>query len=196
VSQSSTTTLGVLPRSPEFYIRSPWQTLRKVRQWLAARFTLRSCDSVGPWTRVTGKMFIQNEGAIHIGERVQLLAHFGRSVLATFPGGVIEIGDRTIVNYGADICATKLVHIGADCMLGTHVIILDSDFHEIADHERVPESRPVHIGNGVWIGNRAMILPGITIGDGAVVGAGSVVMSDIPARTLAMGNPARVIKKF
>jgi acetyltransferase-like isoleucine patch superfamily enzyme len=187
---------GVLPRSPDYYLRSPGQTLRKVRQWLGARYRLRSCDSVGSWTRVTGKIFVQNGGSIHIGERVQILSHFSHSVLATFAGGLLEIGDRTVLNYGVDICATKLVHIGADCLLGTHVIILDSDFHEVADHERVPESRPVVIGDGVWIGNRATILPGVTIGDGAVVGAGSVVMSDIPAHTLAMGNPARVIKKF
>ncbi|HLZ22612.1 MAG TPA: DapH/DapD/GlmU-related protein [Ktedonobacterales bacterium] len=151
---------------------------------------------MGAWTRVTGKIFVQNGGRIRIGERVQLLSHYAHSVFATFPGGLLEIGDRTVLNYGVDICATKLVRIGADCLIGTHVIILDSDFHEVADHSRLPESRPVLIGNRVWIGNRATILPGVTIGDDAVVGAGSVVMSDVPARTLAMGNPARVIKKF
>jgi acetyltransferase-like isoleucine patch superfamily enzyme len=187
---------GALPRSPDYYLRSPTQTFRKVREWVAARLWLRSCDRVGPWTRVTGKVFVQNAGSIYIGERVQLLSHYAHSVLATFPGGRLEIGDRTVLNYGVDICATKLVRIGTDCLLGTHVIILDNDFHVVADHERVPEARPVIIGNGVWIGNRAMVLPGVTIGDGAVVGAGSVVMSDIPARTLAMGNPARVMKKF
>ncbi len=190
------TMAAALPRSPEYYLRSPAHTLRKLREWLAARLWLRSCDQVGAWTRVTGKLFVQNGGSIRIGERVQILSHYARSVLATFPGGVLEIGDRTVLNYGVDICATRLVHIGDDCLIGTHVIILDSDFHEVADHDRVPESRPVFIGNGVWIGNRATILPGVTIGDGAVVGAGSVVMSDIPARVLAMGNPARVTKKF
>jgi acetyltransferase-like isoleucine patch superfamily enzyme len=187
---------GALPRPPEYYLRSPRQTWRKLREWLAARVWLRSCDSVGNWTRVTGKVFVQNGGSIHIGERVQILSHYAHSVLATFPGGQIEIGNRTVLNYGVDICATKLVHIGDDCLLGTHVIILDNDFHDVAEHDRVPEARPVIIGDGVWIGNRATILPGVTIGDGAVVGAGSVVMSDIPPRTLAMGNPARVMKKF
>lgn len=187
---------GALPRSPAYYLRSPGQTLRKVREWLEARLWLRACDQVGAWTRVTGKVFVQNGGTICIGERVQLLSHYAHSVLVTFPGGLLEIGDRTVLNYGVDICATKRVRIGADCLLGTHVIILDNDFHEVTEHDRAPEARPVTIGDGVWIGNRATILPGVTIGDGAVVGAGSVVMSDIPARTLAMGNPARVIKKF
>jgi maltose O-acetyltransferase len=117
-------------------------------------------------------------------------------VLATFPGGVLEVGDRTFINYGVDIAATKLVHIGSDCLIGTHVIILDNDFHGITDRERVPEARPVIIANNVWIGNRATILPGVTIGEGSVVGAGSVVTGDIPARSVAVGNPARVIKTF
>jgi maltose O-acetyltransferase len=127
---------------------------------------------------------------------VQILSHFARSVLVTLPDGRLEIGARTVLNYGTDICATKLVRIGTDCMLGTHVVIIDSDFHDSVDHDRIPESRPVIIGDGVWICNRATILPGVTIGDGAVVGAGSVVMSDIPSRVLAMGNPARVMKKL
>ena len=185
-----------LPRPVQYYLRSPGETLRKLLDWSSAKLWLRSCDSVGAWTRLTGKIFVENKGTIRIGERVQLHSHYVHSVLATFPGGVLEIGDRTVVNYGADICATKLVRIGADCMLGTHVIILDSDFHDATDHQRVPESRPVMIGDGAWIGNRATILPGVTIGEGAVVGAGSVVMSDVPPRSLAMGNPARVIKKL
>lgn len=189
-------TAHVLPRQPDFYLRSPGQTLRKICEWLAARFWLRGCNRVGAWTRVTGKVNVQNGGTIRIGDRVKMHSNYAHSVLATFPGGLLEIGDRTVLNYGADICATKLVRIGSDCLLGTHVIILDSDFHDVVDHDRVPESRPVVIGDGVWIGNRATILPGVTIGDGAVVGAGSVVISDIPARTLAMGNPARVMKKF
>jgi acetyltransferase-like isoleucine patch superfamily enzyme len=188
--------IDVLPRSADFYLRSPAQTVRKLREWLAARFWLRSCDQVGVWTRLDGKIFVQNGGSIRIGDRVQLHSHYAHSVLATFPGGLLEIGDRTVLNYGVDICATKLVKIGMDCLIGTHVIILDSDFHEVADHARLPEPRPVTIGDRVWIGNRATILPGVTIGDEAVVGAGSVVMSDVPARSLAMGNPARVIKKF
>jgi len=187
---------GVLPHSPQSYVRAPWETTRKVVEWLNGWFGLRACDQVGSWTRLQGKIFVQNGGSIRIGERVQIVSHYAHSVLATFPGGLLEIGNRTVLNYGVDICATKLVRIGADCLLGTHVIILDSDFHDVANHDQVPEPRPVIIGDGVWIGNRATILPGVTIGDGAVVGAGSVVMSDIPPRTLAMGNPARVMKKF
>ncbi len=185
-----------LPQSVRHYVRTPGKTVLKAFEWANAKLRLRACDSVGAWTRVTGKIFVQNDGTIRIGERVRLYSHWAHSVLVAYDGGVLEIGDRTVLNYGADICATKLVHIGTDCMVGTHVIILDSDFHDATDYKRRPESRPVMIGDHVWIGNRATILPGVSIGDGAVIGAGSVVMSDVPARTLAMGNPARVIKKL
>lgn len=55
---------------------------------------------------------------------------------------------------------------------------------------------PVHIGNDVWIGGKAIILPGVTIGDGCVIGAGSVVTKDVPPHTLVVGNPARVLRKL
>jgi acetyltransferase-like isoleucine patch superfamily enzyme len=157
---------------------------------------LRNCTSVGRWTRLRGRAIIQNEGEIVIGERVQLLFGYAPGVLAAFAGGRLELGDRVTVNYGADIAATGLVQIGADSAIGTHVMILDNDFHDIADFSRRPEPRPVIIKNNVWVGNRSVILPGVTIGAGAVIGAGSVVMTDIPERCLAMGNPARAIKKL
>jgi acetyltransferase-like isoleucine patch superfamily enzyme len=145
---------------------------------------------------VSGRVFLETDGDIFLGNRVQILSHYARSVLAAKQGGTLKVGDRTFINYGVDIAATKHVHIGSDCLIGTHVIILDNDFHELTDRTRRPEGRPVFIGDGTWIGNRAIILPGITIGKGAIIGAGSVVTSDIPARTVAVGNPARVIKQL
>jgi acetyltransferase-like isoleucine patch superfamily enzyme len=186
-----------LPRAPRDYVASPGATWRKVRDWLNARWQLRKCNVVGRWTRLTGRISIQNDGGyIALGERVLLFCNYAPSVFAVFPGGRLEIGDRTSINYGADFAATGLVKIGAGCRIGTHVIILDNDFHEIDDRSRRPSPKPVIIGDEVWVGNRAMILPGVTIGDGTVIGAGSVVMTDIPPHSLAMGNPARVIKKL
>jgi acetyltransferase-like isoleucine patch superfamily enzyme len=175
----------------------------KLHRWLRASWHLRGCTKVGKWVRLTGKVYVRNWGEIIVGERVQIFAHYVPSVLIAFRGGRLEIGDRSTLNYGADISATKLVRIGADCGIGTHVMILDNDYHEVSGEDggidrssNRPEGRPVIIGNHVWIANRVTILPGVSVGDGAVVGAGSVVMTDIPARTLAMGNPARVVKKF
>ena len=94
------------------------------------------------------------------------------------------------------IAATGLVAIGAECLIGTHVSIIDNAFHDVVDRQQVPAPKPVVIGDNVWIGNRAIILPGVTIGDGAVVGAGSVVTRDVPDRTGVAGNPARVVREL
>ena len=131
-----------------------------------------------------------------IGARVQILARFAPSLLAVFDGGRLEIGDGTMVNFGADISATKSVTIGRDCLIGTHVTILDNDFHDLVERLRRPEGKPVRVGDRVWMGNRVIVLPGMTIGDDAVIGAGSVVTSDVPPRTVVAGNPARVLRQI
>lgn len=185
-----------LPRDLGEYLSSPSRTLTKATQWLGARWQLRACDEVGPWTRVVGRVTIVNHGTMIVGERVQLISHHARSVFTTFGGGKLIIGDRTFVNYGVDIAATALVSIGADCFIGTHVSIIDNDFHDLMDRLRVPPAKPVIVGENVWIGNRAIILPGVTIGAGAAIGAGSVVTRDVPPRTVVAGNPARVIREL
>ncbi len=185
-----------LPNQLQAYARNPRQTLTKVSEWLSARWQLRACQHVGRWTRVIGRLTLENWGTIIIGERVQIYSHRARTVLTVRDGGTLRIGDRAFINYGTDIAATGAITIGADCLIGTHVSILDNDFHEVTQRDKVPEPRPVVIGDHVWIGNRAIIMPGVTIGEGAVVGAGSVVVRDVPARTVAVGNPARIVKTF
>jgi acetyltransferase-like isoleucine patch superfamily enzyme len=176
-------------------LRQPVATLRKIGDWLSARWQLRTCTSVGAWTRVSGRVHVENRGELVIGARVQILARFAPSLLVVFDGGRLEIGDRTMVNFGADISATKSVTIGRDCLVGTHVTILDNDFHDLIDRQKRPAGKPVSIGDRVWLGNRVIVLPGVTIGDDAVVGAGAVVTSDIAARCVVAGNPARVIRR-
>lgn len=175
--------------------RSPRQVLRDVRKVVNGWWQLRNCTSVGPWPRVEGRMRVyRNDGEIVLGAAVRIASNNARTVLAVFPGGRIEIGDRTFLNYGVDISATRLVKIGSECLLGAHVGILDNDFHDLNERSTMPSPRPVVIGDRVWLGNRVMVLPGVTIGSDAVVGAASVVVSDLPARSVAVGNPARVIK--
>ena len=185
-----------LPRGLREYARSPGRTWTKLTQWLSARWQLRACDQVGPWTRVVGRVTIQNHGTMIVGERVQIFSHHARSIFTTWEHGRLVIGDRAFINYGVDIAATGLVAIGADCLIGTHVSIIDNAFHDVVDRQQVPAPQPVIVGDNVWIGNRAIILPGVTIGDGAVVGAGSVVTRDVPARTVVAGNPARVVREL
>jgi acetyltransferase-like isoleucine patch superfamily enzyme len=108
----------------------------------------------------------------------------------------LSIGDHTYINRSASIDCTQEIRIGDYCAISDNVQILDSDFHPITyNGETSTMSKPVHVGNHVWIGRSAIILKGVTIGDGAIVGAGSVVTRDVPAGCLVAGNPARVIKE-
>lgn len=170
--------------------------LLKVWHALLARLYLRRCTRVGLFTRVYGRPRIVNKGTLRIGERVRIWSTTARTEFAVFAGGVLEIGDGTSINYGTSIAATGAVRIGCNCMLGTHSMILDNDFHEIENRHVMPAPRPVLLEDNVWLANRTLILPGVTIGHDAVIGAGSVVMTDIPPRSVALGNPARVIKTF
>ncbi|KZL18978.1 Maltose O-acetyltransferase [Pseudovibrio axinellae] len=105
----------------------------------------------------------------------------------------IHLGEDVFLNAGCTILDSAPVRIGAQTMLGPNVQIY------CAQHHKDPEKRvaglevakPVSIGKRVWIGGAAVIMPGVTIGDEAIVGAGSVVTKDVPAGATVVGNPAR-----
>jgi maltose O-acetyltransferase len=163
---------------------------------LAARWHLRRATSVGTRVRLRGRPLVSNHGRMVIGSRVQLVSTAATLELVSLPGGTLEIGERTLVNYGGSIAAAESVRIGARCLIGTHAIIMDNDFHRIEPERRLerPESRPIVIEDNVWLGARVIVLGGVTIGEGSCIGAGSVVNGDIPPRSLAVGVPARVIR--
>lgn len=106
----------------------------------------------------------------------------------------IHLGADVFLNFNCVILDVVQVHIGDRTQIGPGVQIL------AADHPRDPaeratsleSGRPVRIGRNVWIGAGAIVLPGVSIGDDALVGAGSVVTRDVPARATVVGNPARV----
>jgi maltose O-acetyltransferase len=172
------------------------RTAQLARQVLTARIYLHRCTRVGRFTRVIGRPRIVNEGTITIGERVRIWSRVVPVELATADGGTIEIGDHSFLNYGVSISAHQLVRIGQRCLLGTYVNILDNNWHDVVERWRTPPSQPVIMEDNVWLGNRVIVLPGVTIGHDAVVGAGAVVVKDIPPRSVAIGNPARVVKTF
>lgn len=115
-------------------------------------------------------------------------------------GAEIRIGDGCGIT-GATILAFASIEIGPDCLLGANVTIVDSDFHPLDPVRRrdPPTSdaigvAPVRIGRNVFIGMNVLVLKGVTIGDNSVIGAGSVVTTDIPANVIAAGNPCRVLR--
>ncbi|MBO5051103.1 MAG: transferase [Clostridia bacterium] len=110
----------------------------------------------------------------------------------------LQIGDNSGV--GVRSCINGPVTIGNDVMMGQEVIIYTTrhrdDRTDIPMREQgMKEICPVTIGNDVWIGGRVIILPGVTIGDGCIIGAGAVVTRDIPPYSVAVGVPARVVRR-
>ena len=106
--------------------------------------------------------------------------------------GGVSLGDRAALNSFCRIFGHGTVQIGEDTQIGPGTLVTTTDHSYRASLET--SFKPVVIGKGVWIGANATILPGVTIGDFAVVGAGSVVTRSIPAGAIAVGVPARVIK--
>jgi acetyltransferase-like isoleucine patch superfamily enzyme len=107
-------------------------------------------------------------------------------------GATIRIGNGTYLNRGVELVAAQEITIGRDCKIARDVIIMDTDQHALPNGEIV--TRPVTIEDRVWIGARAIVLKGVTIGHDAVIGAGSVVTRDIPPGAIAVGVPARVVR--
>ena len=112
-------------------------------------------------------------------------------------GTNIELGERVYFNFNCVVLDVCRVRIGAFTLLGPGVQIL-TPLHPLdAELRRSREyGKPIDIGSDVWVGGGAVILPGVSIGDRAVIGAGSVVTRDIPAGVFAAGNPCRVIREI
>ena len=162
---------------------------------LQAHWYLRHATHVGKKVRIFGRPIIENRGTLWIGDRVRIRSNVVKTELAV-EGGVLEICEGAYINYGCSIAARKLVRIGENCRIGTYAMITDNNFHRLEPELRdeVPESAPVILEANVWLGGRVIVLPGVTIGAGSAVGAGSVVTHDIPPRSLAVGVPAKVIR--
>lgn len=102
----------------------------------------------------------------------------------TFPG----------VSPGCYIQGKNGIEFGDNVRLGPNVGIVSAN-HDIADFEKHIECEPIRIGNNVWIGMAAMIMPSVQIGDNVVIAAGSIVTKNIPSNSIVMGSPARVVKE-
>ena len=145
-----------------------------------------------------------------VGLRVGRDVTFWRTSLAAEEGAVIEIGDGGYLANASLVCTDRIT-IGARCLVAGGVTICDSDFHPVAPAARLADTvaisprgdrahrppidvRPVVIGDDVWLGWNATVLKGVTIGDGAVVAAGALVLRDVPAGATVAGNPAREVE--
>lgn len=138
------------------------------------------------------------EGRLELGEHV--LLEPGVWLTGVAPAR-IRIGTGSFLNLGVMVAAMDLVEIGDHCMLANGCFVTDAD-HRFDDPLRpVPwqgftSKGPTRIGDNVWCGANVVVTSGVTIGERCVIGANSVVTRDLPARTIAVGAPARVIKEI
>jgi acetyltransferase-like isoleucine patch superfamily enzyme len=109
-------------------------------------------------------------------------------------GGELTIGDHVFLNRRCNLLAVTSVTIGDHGKIAPDAVIRDTDTHQIEPGSE-PNAQPIRIGRNVWIGQRAIVLPGVSIGDNSVVAAGAVVVADVPAN-VAAGVPAMVVRTF
>ncbi len=139
---------------------------------------------------------------ISIGKNVTFTGADGSSTnLTTIRRGEIEgritIGDNVLIMNGVRVSSANEIIISDGCMLANYCYITDADWHDIYDRGSYPgRNALVVLEKGVWIGDSAIICKGVRIGENSIVGAGSVVRRDVPANSVVIGNPARVVKKL
>jgi len=196
-----------------------WPVLRAARvpqllEWALAKGAhdrcVRQVIAQGPDVLFGPTARVINAGApdrILVGDKT----HVDGELLIHDYGGRIELGESTYIGTGTRVWSGELVRIGAHVFVAHNVTITDTNSHQMdaterADHyqrtviERRPfekgniKTAPVIIGDHAWINFNVAILKGVTIGEGAVIGAGSVVTKDVPPYVLCAGNPAHVIR--
>lgn len=174
--------------------------------WIRLSFCLAGVR-FGRRFRIFGAPILQRvaRSEIRLGDGLELrssprsnpLTPRGPCVFATRrAGATIQVGVDCGFS-GSVVVAASRIEIGDRVLVGSNATIMDTDFHplSVADRQRhlEPETRPVRIEDDVFIGTQAMILKGVSVGRGAVVGAGAVVTRDVPPFTIVAGNPARVV---
>jgi maltose O-acetyltransferase len=166
------------------------QVLPAVRGLLGPGRRATSCASP---PRIRGRVVLRNDGILHLGRALVVDGLPLPSKIHVRSGAELRIGSGCYVNYGVDIVAGTGVTLGDRVLVGPLVSIVDDEMHEV-EPGRERRRAPIVIGDNVWIGRAATILPGTRIGDHSVVAAGAVVRGEVPPCTVVGGVPARPIR--
>ena len=132
---------------------------------------------------------------IYKGARIECYSSYADEKL--YPN--LVIGDFTIIGYNFQCLVTTNCFIGNNCMIASNVLISTENHGMNPEQNYLDQplvSKEIIIGDNVWLGERVIILPGVQIGNNAIIGAGSVVTKSIPSNCIAVGNPAKIIKKY
>lgn len=159
------------------------------------------CVSAGKHWRVDLTPVIVGHPEIHIGDYLSLFGELGITSGRVFDHPKVFIGNGVDIGHQVQIVANKEVVIEDEVKMASRIFITDTDGHPHDAKLRAQglpppaeQIRPVRICRKAWIGHNCFIMKGVTIGEGAIIGAASIVVSDIPPYTVAAGNPARVVK--
>jgi len=188
----------------------------KWEQWWAAK-TLPHFATPAEGFEMKFPRSIVNPSAMRIGSDVKLGPGSELKATTRYPGGWLRhpqddhvsqtfeprivIGDRVTATASLQVAAFKEVVIEDDVMFAANVFVADGTHASLSGdvpykYQGITTPEPIRIGRGAWIGQNAVILPGVTIGELAIVAANSVVNRDVPPRTIVAGSPARAIKRY
>ncbi|WP_309297199.1 DapH/DapD/GlmU-related protein [Lapidilactobacillus luobeiensis] len=130
-----------------------------------------------------------------VGYSVPVSSDFHTGLRCDF-GRHLFIGQRVFVNQGVTMIDLGGIYLADDVLIGPNATLITVNHIEDPKHRRDVRPQAIHLEKGAWIGANAMILPGVTIGAQAIVGAGSVVTKDVPAATIVVGTPARILRRI
>lgn len=131
--------------------------------------------------------------------KLEIKGHFtifpgGRIIIG--PNAKVELGNNSFISLNTKIICKDYIKIGDNCAISWDCLIMDTDFHNIIQNNNLnKETKPILIGDDVWIGSKVTILKGVSIGDGAVIASNSVVTKNVPPRCIVAGNPAKIIRE-
>jgi acetyltransferase-like isoleucine patch superfamily enzyme len=180
-----------------YYVKK-W--LARLNERYAVRYLHPQFDSIGEGSELRNPRCMEVMGPnIHAGRHLHAMATRDAPIrLIVWPesGGHIRIGDWVALSPGVRITCSKSITIGDGCSIAQRVFITDADWHDFYHRIYPGKEDPVVLEDNVWLGDQVIVTKGVTIGRNSIVGAGSVVTRDIPANTIAAGNPASPIKEL
>lgn len=155
---------------------------------------------IGSNVVIDDNCLVDAKGTSNSGIRIGDGVFVGRNTILSCKNGDIEIGDGANIGFNCELFSASRVAVGAGVLMAAYSYLIGGD-HEFTDAsksilEQERTSKGVFVGAGCWIGAGAKVLDGVTVGDRAVIGAGAVVREDVPARSVAVGVPARIVRSY
>jgi len=189
----------VLKDHRPYFIKKAYLNFQKlyVRHFLRPQF-----ENLGQGFTFMKPWHVELFGApIVLGRFAAVIAASDKKVrLAVWPNrgnkGTIQIGDYCMICPGVRMGSADRIDVGDNCMFAGNAYVTDSDWHDVYNRIMIGRTAPVTIHDNVWIGDSAIVCKGVTIGTNSIIGAGAVVVDDVPANVIAAGNPARIVKQL